>query len=112
MCGTVNKSNYSSVDELATQLIRQLAIDIAFISTSSWNLKGLTTPDENKLPVKRAILQSSQRKVLVSDSSKYGKSAIFHICALNKFDRIICDQDLLDNVHIAIREMNIDLILV
>ncbi|MFU2059441.1 DeoR family transcriptional regulator [Avibacterium volantium] len=110
--GTVNKSNYSSVGELAAQLLRQLAIDIAFISTSSWNLKGLTTPDENKLPVKRAILQSSQRKILVSDSSKYGKSATFHICALDEFDRIISDQDLLDNAQVAIREMKIDLTLV
>lgn len=57
--GSVNKFNYSSVGELATQLLKQLSIDIAFISTSSWNLKGLTTPDENKLPVKKAIIQAS-----------------------------------------------------
>ncbi|MEE3609495.1 DeoR/GlpR family DNA-binding transcription regulator [Avibacterium paragallinarum] len=109
--GTVNKANYSSVGELAAQLLRQLSIDIAFISTSSWNLKGLTTPDESKLPVKRAILQSSQKKVLVSDSSKYGKSATFHICALEQFDSIICDKDLLDNAQTAIRERKIELIL-
>lgn len=110
--GSVNKFNYSSVGELATQLLKQLSIDIAFISTSSWNLKGLTTPDENKLPVKKAIIQASQKKILVSDSSKYGKSATFHICPLSVFDSIICDNALLLNVQGAIKEMNIELLLV
>ncbi|WP_032093066.1 MULTISPECIES: DeoR family transcriptional regulator [Pasteurellaceae] len=110
--GSINKANYSSVGELAAQLLRQISLDIAFVSTSSWNLKGLTTPDENKLPVKRAIMQSSQKKVLVSDSSKYGKSATFHICPLNQFDCVICDKDLLTNVQDAIHEMKVELVLV
>ncbi|WP_040976688.1 DeoR/GlpR family DNA-binding transcription regulator [Necropsobacter massiliensis] len=110
--GTINKANYSSVGELAAQLLRQISIDIAFVSTSSWNLKGLTTPDESKLPVKRAIIQSSQKNVLVSDSSKYGKRATFHICPLNIFDCIICDKDLLTHIQDAIHEMNVELILV
>ncbi|MDY4280609.1 MAG: DeoR/GlpR family DNA-binding transcription regulator [[Pasteurella] mairii] len=107
--GRVNKSNCSSVGELATQLLKQLSIDIAFISTSSWNLKGLTTPDENKLPVKKAIIQASQKKILVSDSSKYGKSATFHICPLTTFDMIICDNDLLINAQDSILDMGIKL---
>ncbi|AAU38590.1 MULTISPECIES: DeoR/GlpR family DNA-binding transcription regulator [Basfia] len=110
--GSVNKSNYSSVGELAAQFLRQISIDIAFISTSSWNLKGLTTPDENKLPVKRAILQSSNKRILVSDSSKYGKVATFQICPLSEFDVIICDSDLLENAKDAINEMRIELLLV
>lgn len=110
--GRVNKWNYSSVGELASQLLKQLSIDVAFISTSSWNLKGLTTPDENKLPVKKAIIQASQKKILVSDSSKYGKSATFHICGLTIFDQIICDRALLLTTQEAILDMNINLLLV
>lgn len=109
--GSVNKSNHSSVGELAGQFLRQLSIDIAFVSTSSWTLKGLTTPDENKLPVKKAILSASQRCILVSDSSKYGKSATFHICPLNRFEKIICDGHLVDVAQNAIKELKIELIL-
>lgn len=110
--GTVNKLNHSSVGELAGQFLRQLSIDIAFVSTSSWTLKGLTTPDERKLPVKKALLDASSQKILVTDSSKYGKVATFHICPLTRLDRIICDKSLVDSAQAAIKELNIDLLTV
>ena len=110
--GSVNKLNHSSVGELAGQFLRQLSIDIAFVSTSSWTLKGLTTPDENKLPVKKALLDSSNQRILVSDASKYGKVATFHICPLSRFERIICDNSLVESAQTAIKELNIDLLTV
>lgn len=110
--GKVNKINRSSVGELAAKTLRQLSIDLAFISTSSWNLKGLTTPDENKIPVKSAIIQASQKNILVSDSSKYGKAATFLLYPLTVFDHIICDKQLAENVQQSINTMNVDLVLV
>lgn len=110
--GFVNKANHSSVGELAAQFLRNISIDIAFISTSSWNLKGLTTPDENKIPVKKAIVQSANQSILVSDASKYGKVATFLIFPLNVFDKIITDNNLIDNAKNAIKEMQIPLVLV
>ena len=110
--GLINKSNRSSIGELAAQFLRQVAVDIAFISTSSWNLKGLTTPDEQKSPVKKAIIQSSQKSILVTDSSKYGKVATFLLYPLNTLDMIICDQGLPENAKEATTDMNIELLLV
>lgn len=110
--GKINKANRSSVGELAAEFLRRLSIDIAFISTSSWNLKGLTTPDENKIPVKKAIIQASRKNILVSDSTKYGKVATFLLYPLTSFDCIICDKDLLINAQEGINEMNVELVLV
>ncbi|HDX1190856.1 TPA: DeoR/GlpR transcriptional regulator [Pasteurella multocida] len=110
--GRVCKENRSSVGELSAQFLRNISIDIAFISTSSWNLQGLTTPDENKLPVKRAIVQASRRNILVTDSSKYGKVATFLLYALDTLDQIICDKALLINAQEKIKEMDIELLLV
>lgn len=110
--GTVNKQNRSSVGEIAASVLRQLSIDIAFISTSSWNLTGLSTPDENKIPVKKAIIQASSKAILVSDSSKYGKVATFQLYPLTTFDAIICDKQLLENAQEAIKKLNIELHLV
>lgn len=110
--GSVNKANCSSVGELAGQFLRKLAIDIAFISTSSWNEKGLTTPDENKIPVKRAAITNSQKSILVSDSSKYGKVATFLICDLDVFDEVICDKSLITQGQQFIESMGIKLNLV
>ncbi|TNH03755.1 DeoR/GlpR transcriptional regulator [Testudinibacter sp. TR-2022] len=109
--GYVCKDNYSSVGELSAQFLRNISIDVAFVSTSSWNLKGLTTPDEKKLAVKRAIVESSKKNVLVTDSSKYGKVATFWIYGLDVFDTIVTDKDLLESVQKNIQNLNIELML-
>lgn len=107
--GSVCKENLSTAGSLAAEFLKNLSIDIAFISTSSWNLKGLTTPNENKIAVKKAILQSSKQNILVSDSSKYGKVATFFVCPLTVFDQIVCDNGLFENVQDALRELDISL---
>ena len=109
--GYVCKENYSSVGELSAQFLRNISIDIAFVSTSSWNLKGLTTPDEKKLAVKRAIVESSKKNILVTDSSKYGKVATFWIYGLDVFDTIVTDNELLDSVQKNIQNLNVELVL-
>ncbi|KMK50621.1 hypothetical protein RO21_10635 [[Actinobacillus] muris] len=69
----------------------------------------LTTPNEHKIPVKKAILESSQKNILVTDSSKYGKFATFFVYPLTVFDQIFCDRGLLENAQEAIETMNIKL---
>lgn len=110
--GYICKENYSAVGELSAQFLRNIAIDIAFVSSSSWNIKGLSTPDERKLAVKRAIVQSSKHNILVSDSSKYGKVATFWIYGLDVFKTIITDKQLLDIAQKNIIEAGIELVLV
>ncbi|AIK90581.1 DeoR/GlpR family DNA-binding transcription regulator [Glaesserella parasuis] len=110
--GSVCKENLSTTGMLAAQFLKNLSIDIAFISTSSWNLKGLTTPNENKIPVKLAIIEASRKNILVTDSSKYGKFATFFVYPLTVFDQIICDKGLLENAQESISSMNVNLLLV
>lgn len=110
--GKVCKENLSTVGTLAAEFFKNISIDIAFISTSSWNLKGLTTPNENKIPVKRAIMEASKKNVLVTDSSKYGKFATFFISPLTVFNTILCDNNLTENAKERIENLDIELILV
>lgn len=110
--GRVCKENYSTTGTLAAEFLKNISIDIAFISTSSWNLKGLTTPNENKLPVKKAIIEVAKKNVLVTDSSKYGKFATFLVYPLTVFDKILCDDGLFENVQEAVRNLGVELELV
>lgn len=107
--GSVCKENFSTTGSLAAEFLKHISIDIAFISTSSWNLKGLTTPNENKIPVKKAILEVSKKNILVTDSSKYGKFATFFIYPLTTFDQIICDNGLPENVKEGLTALNVNL---
>ncbi|MFV0431224.1 MAG: DeoR family transcriptional regulator [Alphaproteobacteria bacterium] len=109
--GEICKENKSSVGEIAANLIRQVNIDLAFISTSSWDQKGLSTPDARKLAVKKAVVESSEVNILVSDASKYGKKAPFHIFPLSVFNQIICDEKLPPIVVSEIKKHNIDVLI-
>ncbi len=91
--GEVHNENYSSLGNLAAEMIKKLNIDLAFVSTSSWNQHGISTPDARKVDVKKAIMQSSLYNILVSDSSKYGRRASYHIVKLDAFDKVITDDD-------------------
>ncbi|KAA8998563.1 DeoR/GlpR transcriptional regulator [Affinibrenneria salicis] len=92
--GTLCRENRSCVGESAAAALRSLYIDLAFISASSWNLRGLSTPNEDKVAVKRAVTEASHRRILLSDSSKYGRIATWLAAPLNVFDTIITDEGL------------------
>ncbi|CDG18901.1 Uncharacterized HTH-type transcriptional regulator HI_1009 [Xenorhabdus doucetiae] len=93
--GQVDKRNYSCVGNTAAMVLRTLNIDIAFISTSSWDLEhGISTPYEEKVFVKQMLLEIARRKILISDSSKYGKYGMFRVCSLSNLNDIVCDDKL------------------
>ncbi|WBF44097.1 DNA-binding transcriptional repressor YgbI [Serratia rubidaea] len=92
--GTVCRENRSCVGEAAAQALRQLFIDLAFISASSWSMRGLSTPSEDKVAVKKAIVDASRRRILLSDTSKYGKVATYLALPIAVFDAIITDNAL------------------
>ncbi|MCT7654301.1 DeoR/GlpR family DNA-binding transcription regulator [Oceanimonas sp. NS1] len=93
--GLVDARNRSCVGQAAATLLEGLNLDLAFISSSSWDAeRGLSTPSENKVMVKQALLRVARRRILVSDSSKYGKYGMFRICPLTALTDIISDTDL------------------
>jgi DeoR/GlpR family transcriptional regulator of sugar metabolism len=108
--GRIDQRNYSCVGSCAAMLLRTLNIDVAFISTSSWDLEhGLSTPHEEKVLVKQALLDVARRKVLVSDSSKYGKYGMFRVCPLTALDDIICDAALPPETQQQLQERGVRL---
>ena len=92
--GTLCRDNRSCVGDAAAQALRALSVDIAFISASCWGTRGIFTPDEEKIAVKRAVNEVSSKRVLLADSSKYNKIATFLALPLTRFDSIITDPHL------------------
>lgn len=105
--GRIDRSNKSCVDSKVSEFLSGMNIDIAFVSTSSWNLKGISTPSEPKVIVKKAIAQASQNVILVSDSSKYGKIGTFHALDINKFNSIITDSHFPQSIQQDLQEKGI-----
>ncbi|WP_413282447.1 DeoR family transcriptional regulator [Vibrio sp. MA40-2] len=108
--GKIDRVNKSSVGNKTAQAIREFNIDLAFISTSSWNQRGISTPSEEKVTVKKAICDVANTCCLVSDSSKYGKIAPFHAVNIERFDLVLTDKHLSQYALEGLMQKGIDVL--
>lgn len=92
--GQVIRDNQSCAGEATAHFLRNLHLDIAFLSSSSWDGQGISTPSEQKVPVKRAVVESAASRILICDSSKYGKVGTFNVVGWDAIDQVITDDQL------------------
>jgi len=110
--GLLDHPNRSCVGGLAVATLRQLATDIAFMSTSSWDLqRGITTPSALKVEVKQVAMQAASQRVLITSSSKYGTFGMYKIAGLEQFDVVISDSELTEVAAEAIRKLGVEVLL-
>ena len=108
--GTLDHSNGSTVGPLAAATLRQLVADIAFLSTSSWDLeRGVTTPSSPKVDVKRAAMGIASQRVLLATSAKYGMYGTYRVAGLREFDLVVTDDSLSEAAVQRLRETGLDL---
>lgn len=109
--GRICRENRSCVGEATAQALNNLHIDQAFISASSWNLRGISTPAEDKVVVKRSIAAASRQRILLCDITKYGQVATWLALPISQFDTIITNNGLPDNACKILAKANITLLL-
>lgn len=107
--GRIERENRSCVGEGAADAIRRFNFDMAFLSTSSWGMRGISTPAEEKTVVKRAAVECSQKRILVTDSSKYGKVGAFFAVPLEELSMIITDDAMPPAARAALRDSGVEL---
>jgi len=111
--GRIDDSSQSCVGDHGRQLLRQVNPDIAFISCNSWSLeKGVTTPTEEKTALKADLATNATQRVLLADSSKYGRYSLFRALELNQLTHIITDKNLDRSVCNMLEQQSIPLHLV
>lgn len=110
--GRVDRANLSTEGAQVAAAIAEYTIDIAFLSTSSFDLRGMSVPTEAKKVVKRAIIENSTRTVLLTDSSKYGKVAALRAARLSELDAVVTDTGLPELARTAIGQQDVPLVLV
>jgi len=90
-----NTLMFESVEGLQT--IRHFRATKAFISASGISAQfGVTCSNSYERETKKAAIQSSMRKILVADSSKFGTIRSDHFAELSDFDEIITDSGIPD----------------
>ena len=110
--GIVRTENLSTVGFLTAKIISSLSFDLAFISASSWDMRGITTPDPDKVPVKEAAVKSANKSILICDSSKYAQYATYIAVPLNAINTVISDVNLSELAQKSLTKQGIKLELV
>ncbi len=95
--GTIRRRTGACVGHWATQALHRLCIDVAFIGVNGFSLnRGMTTPDETEADVKRAMVLSSRRPIIVADSSKAGQARLHRFADVDDIALLITDEGLDD----------------
>jgi DeoR family transcriptional regulator, fructose operon transcriptional repressor len=93
--GRVRGRTLAAVDSWALKALEDTYVDVAFVGTNGLSVeRGLTTPDHNEAAVKRAMIGSARRTVLLADHSKVGVDHLARFAALDDIDVVISDTGL------------------
>jgi DeoR family deoxyribose operon repressor len=101
---------FHSVENRA--LVSNTRADIAFISTGGLDPElGLTTYFYYEADIKREMIRSARRIILVTDSTKFGKISITHFAGLDEVDTIITDEGIPKEYRRILEDRGIELII-
>lgn len=93
--GEVRGPTLATVGPWAEGRLRQIHVDTAFIATNGFSVdRGLTTPNNTEAEMKRLIVSSASRVVLLADHTKYGKKYFETFGSLGDVDLLITDSAL------------------
>ncbi|MGV8976719.1 MAG: DeoR/GlpR family DNA-binding transcription regulator [Cellulomonas sp.] len=97
--GIVRARTLAAVGDWTRHNLADVFVDVAFIGTNGITAnRGLTTPDLGEAAVKRALISSARRTVVLADHTKFGREDFAHVCDLEAIDTVISDIGLADEM--------------
>jgi len=106
--GLYHSSSMMFESREAIKLVRNSRSNKAFISASGVNLKlGVTCSDDFESELKRTAIASAQERILLVDSSKFGKVQTGFFAEVGDFERIITDDGAPADTVEAIRGLGV-----
>lgn len=95
------------------EMIKRIRANKSFISAAGVSEKlGVTCATAYEKETKRAVIESSDKKILLVDSTKFGKIKISHFADLTDFDIIITDTGISKEFVNIIKNIGIKLYIV
>lgn len=97
----------------SSDFFKRYRANICFIGTTGYDLElGLTCGYIEDVPLKHAMIESSRERILLLDSSKYGKVSTCMFAHVEDFSRIITDNGIPQEYKVHIQSKGIELIIV
>ena len=109
--GIVRGSDGGIVGEAAVDFIKQFKVDYAVIGVSAIDEDGaLLDFDYREVKVAQAIIANARHVILVSDSTKFDRTAPVRIAHLSQVNSFITDRCTLPSIRRICAEAGVDLI--
>ncbi|AOY76285.1 DeoR/GlpR family DNA-binding transcription regulator [Clostridium formicaceticum] len=106
--GLIQKTTGAITGSNAKDFFEDVLTDVIFIGANAVDLRsGITTPTLDKAKLKRQMLEAAEEKILVCDSSKFGKKSFAKVCSLEELDLIITDTGIALETLDILKEKNI-----
>ena len=97
--GRLLRTSLAFVGNQSIRCVSDFCVDIAFFSSSALGADGVIqdySPEETE--IRRTVLRSAAKKVFLCDSSKFGQTSPFRVCAITEVDCIITDAPLPEGI--------------
>lgn len=82
----------SFVGAQSVRALRDMHYDVLFMSVPAVSRGMCFHPSSAAAELKRAFMDSAERRVLLVDRTKFARRAIHRICALEDFDAVVVDE--------------------
>jgi DeoR family fructose operon transcriptional repressor len=107
--GRVRPVTGAEVDDWAARSLSDINVDVAFLGANAISIeRGLTTPDQAEAAIKRLMLSSARRRILLTDHSKFGQVSTCKHADLSDIDLVITDSGIDPQVLIALRAIGVE----
>ena len=111
--GMIRKNSVSVIGHYAENTLDSLSCNKLFIGVDGIDMDyGLTTSDMNEARINQQMITASQKIIVLTDSTKFGKRGFSKICGLDSIHHIITDTNAPINVIRQMQERNIEVTLV
>lgn len=111
--GLVRKSSSSITGPYAQSILSDFFCSKLFLGVDGIDVEvGLTTTSVNEAHLNRQMMAASQKVIVLTDSTKFGKRGIGRICGIEEVNQIITDSGIPDHYANHLESMGIEVTIV
>ena len=106
--GTRRQGRQELVGSIPESFVRDSHVDIAFIGVDGIDLTGgVTNANFTEVGLKRLMLHSATRSVIVADHTKFGRVALARICDLREASLLITDRGIENETLTRLKKLGV-----
>ncbi len=111
--GTIRKNSVSVIGHYAEEMLSTLSFDKLFLGVDGLDFtNGLTTSDLSEAYINKKMIDASREIIVLTDSTKFGKTGFCKICELDKIHQIVTDVNAPNHMISMIEDSGIKVTLV